>query len=96
MVARAPLHLRNPIKVLDLLTNRYHAGLVLESSDAGLEVEMPASSHLTAGQRVRFVVGDEPLVARQSMRRGFVTQVFSDDCGQLSVRLALLPETAVA
>src|SRR5438045_1109693 len=85
------------IKLLDLLTNRYHTGVVQESSSTGLEVELPAASHLHAGQRVRYIVaGDEPLVARQSMQRGFITRVTSLEADRFSVRLALLPETAVA
>ncbi len=45
------------IKLLDLLTNRYHAGVMQEGADGSIEVELPASSHFQAGQRVRFVAG---------------------------------------
>ena len=86
----------SPIKLLDLLTNRYHVGLVRDSSESGLEIELPASTHFAAGQRVRFAVGDQPLVARNTMRRGFITQVSSHLPNHLSIRLALIPETAVA
>ena len=89
-----------PIKLLDLLTNRYHLGIVRESSDAALNVELPASSHLHAGQRVRFIIaGSQPLVAKHSMHRAFITDVSpasSTRSPRLNVRLARLPETAVA
>jgi hypothetical protein len=89
----------NAIKLLDLLTNRYHVGIVRESSDAGLDVELPASSHLHAGQRVRFIVaGSQPLVSRHAMHRAFITEVSPSSplSSRLNVRLARLPETAVA
>ncbi len=88
------------IKLLDLLTNRYHVGIVHESSDAGLHIELPASSHLHAGQRVRFIIaGTHALVAKHSMHRAFITEVShssSHRSARLNVRLARLPETAVA
>lgn len=85
------------IKLLDLLTNRYHVGIVRESSDAGFDVELPASARFHAGQRVRFILaGGQAIVAKQSMHRGFITQVSSEYSDRLNVRLARLPETAVA
>jgi hypothetical protein len=86
----------SPIKVLDLLTNRYHVGIVREYSDNALQVTLPASAHLCAGQRVRFIVGDHALVARHAMQRGFITQVTCIDGVHYEIRLALIPETAVA
>jgi hypothetical protein len=100
MVAQAGPLLRSrdsAIKLLDLLTNRYHVGIVRETTDAGLNVELPATSHFQPGQRVRFIVaGDQPIVARHDMQRGFITQVTSDFSDRLTIRLAFLPETAVA
>ena len=85
------------IKVLDLLTNRYHVGVIEATSAAGMQVVLPASSHLHAGQRVKFIVaGEQPLVARMSMRRGFVSQVRSYLADRLRIDIAELPETAVA
>jgi hypothetical protein len=84
------------VKLLDLLTNRYHAGIVRASSDVGMELELPLGSHLRAGQRVRFVVADErPLVSRDQMRGAFITHI---DCepNRLRVKLALLAEAAAA
>jgi hypothetical protein len=87
------------IKLLDLLTNRYHIGIVRSTSDAGMQVEFPASAHLQAGQRVHFAMsGDQPLVARRAMQRGFITRVAPSHAGAERVNLqpAPLPETAVA
>jgi hypothetical protein len=87
----------NSIKLLDLLTNRYHTGIVRETSPAEMQVELPASAHLHAGQRVRFVLANQqPLVSRSTMRRAFITNVSPEHTNRLSVHLALLPETAVA
>lgn len=88
------------IKLLDLLTNRYHVGIVRDSSDHGLQVELPASAHLHAGQRVRFIVaGKQALVAKQAMQRGFIAEVSpssSELSTRMNVRLARLPELALA
>jgi len=85
------------IKLLDPLTNRYHCGIVRETSSACLEVELPASSHLHAGQRVRFVVANhQPLVSKTAMRRAFITNVSPHLTNRLNVQLALLPETNAA
>src|SRR5262245_29392134 len=89
MVATAsPAHLAIPrdslrtIKVLDLLTNRYHVGRVQGNSDNGLEVCMPSTTRFHAGQRVRYVLAAEDarmIVARQAMQSGFVAQVNEED-----------------
>jgi hypothetical protein len=85
------------IKLLDLLTNRYHSGIVREDRDGAMRVELPASARFRAGQRVHFVVaGDHSVVRRHAMRRAFVTQVSSLFADRLSVKLSPLPETAVA
>ena len=64
------------IKLLDLLTNRYHLGLVCGCCTESMEVELPLSSHLRVGQRVRFVVAsDRGLVAREEMRGAVVIHV---------------------
>jgi hypothetical protein len=102
MVAALPVPTRsNSIKLLDLLTNRYHTGIVRQTSPAAMQVELPASSHLHAGQRVRFALADaQPLVSRSTMRRAFITNVSPEHTNRLSVHLALVPdlvpETAVA
>ena len=92
------------IKLLDLLTNRYHLGLIRESSDAGLQVELPASSPATrfhAGQRVRFILAGEGaaeggLISKNDMHRAFITNVSPAPENRVDIRLAFLPETAVA
>jgi hypothetical protein len=85
------------IKLLDLLTNRYHAGVMQEGADGSIEVELPASSHFQAGQRVRFVAGaGQGVVRRNSMRRGFIAQVWDEYAENMRLRLVLLPESAVA
>jgi hypothetical protein len=85
------------IKLLDLLTNRYHSGIVREDQDGAMQVELSATSRFHAGQRVHFVVaGDHDVVRRHSMRRAFITQVSLLFADRLSVRLSPLPETAVA
>jgi hypothetical protein len=87
------------VKLLDLLTNRYHVGIVRGNSAAGMQVEFPASAHLQAGQRVHFAMsGDQPLIARRAMMRGFITRVAPSHTGAARVHLqpAPLPETAVA
>lgn len=85
------------VKLLDLLTNRYHLGLLRSSSESALELELPLSSHLFAGQRVRFVVaGNSPLVARHDMRGACITHVGRAPGNRLRVELALSPESAAA
>lgn len=97
MVAQADLpescETSSPIKLLDLLTNRYHTGVVRETSDASLDIELPATTRLAPGQRVRFIVGNQPLVARNAMRRGYITEISASQTS--AVRLALRLETAV-
>jgi hypothetical protein len=83
----------NSIKLLDLLTNRYHVGVVRESSDEQMCVDVPAGTHFHAGQRVRFVVAGEALnggvVRRHLMHRAFVTNVLSSRQDQLRIQLAI-------
>jgi hypothetical protein len=85
------------VKLLDLLTNRYHLGLLRASSESALELELPLTSHLFAGQRVRFIVaGNSPLVARHAMRGACITHVGRAPGNRLRVELALSPESAAA
>src|ERR1051325_2141761 len=78
------------IKLLDLLTNRYHLGVVRESSGENLQIEVPASSHFHAGQRVRYVVaGEDGVVRRHSMHRAFVTNVLAGVQNPLRIQLAI-------
>jgi hypothetical protein len=106
MVALSPFtHPETPvaatsIKLLDLLTNRYHLGLIRESSDAGLQIELPASSRFHAGQRIRFIVagerGGSALISKTDMHRAFITKVSAAPENNVRVQLAVFPETAVA
>jgi hypothetical protein len=104
MVALSPFSLSEApvaptsIKLLDLLTNRYHLGIIRESSDAGFQIELPASSRFHAGQRVRFIVAGEggALISKTDMHRAFVTNVSATPDNRLDIHLAFLPETAVA
>jgi hypothetical protein len=85
------------VKLLDLLTNRYHVGRLRHSSDSALELELPLTSHLHAGQRVRFVVsGREPLVSRQAMRGACITHVDRAGVNRLRVELVTDAEVAAA
>jgi len=79
------------IKVLDLLTNRYHVGIVHAATDAGLEIEMPLSAHLSAGQRVHFALADQAggIIPRHAMRRALVRQVHAT--ARASQRIDLTP-----
>ena len=86
-------HLRSHtcIKVLDLLTNRYHAGIVHAASDDGLDIEMPLSAHLSAGQRVHFALGDQAggVISRHAMRSALVREVHAT--ARASLRIDLTP-----
>ena len=65
------------IKLLDLLTNRYYVGVVHAASDDALEIEMPLSSRLAAGQRVHFALADDSqaILPRHAMRSATVRRV---------------------
>ena len=83
------------VKILDLLTNRYHTGILRASSDSALELELPLSTCLHAGQRVRFVVaGNEPLIAKNTMKNACITHVDRTTSNRLHVELALTPPAA--
>ncbi len=90
------LRLPTSIKVLDLLTNRYHAGIVHAVSESALDVEMPLAARLSAGQRVHFALSDESgaIVARQAMRSALVRQVQTTP--QSRLRIDLTPSAVVA
>ena len=87
----APPRSHTNIKVLDLLTNRYHGGIVHAASDDGLEIEMPLSAHLSAGQRVHFALGDQVggVIPRQAMRSALVREVHTT--ARASLRIDLTP-----
>jgi hypothetical protein len=91
---------RHAVKLLDLLTNRYHVGVLEAAWDEGVRVVLPATAHLRAGQRVRFVVADgEPLVSKGSMKRALVSDVDVMEGGlsdQMSVELSVVPELGLA
>ena len=65
------------VKLLDLLTNRYHGGVVRMSGSAGVQVELPATARLQAGQRVRCIMAPRSsgVLPRGEMRRASVTHV---------------------
>jgi len=87
----------NTVKILDLLTNRYYTGVVRARSELGLELELPLSSRLHAGQRVRFVVaGNEPLIAKHAMKNACIMHVDRTAGDRLHVELALTSEAAAA
>jgi hypothetical protein len=79
------------IKVLDLLTNRYHVGIVHAASETMLDVEMPLAARLSAGQRIHFALSDESggIVARRAMRSALVRQV--QTTAQARLRIDLTP-----
>jgi hypothetical protein len=96
LVGRPPLRLPISIKVLDLLTNRYHAGIVHAVSENTLDVEMPLAARLSAGQRVHFALSDESggIIARQAMRSALVRQV--QTTSQARLRIDLTPAAVAA
>jgi hypothetical protein len=79
------------IKVLDLLTNRYHVGIVHAYTDDGLDIEMPLSARLRAGQRVHFALAEAGtgVIPRQTMRSAMVRRVGRTT--RASLRIDLTP-----
>jgi hypothetical protein len=85
------------VKLLDLLTNRYHVGRLRAHSATVIELELPLTSHLHAGQRVRFVVArQEALVSRGAMRGACITHIDRSGANRLRVELALSDAEAAA
>ncbi|GEM_PF-1979651 len=89
------------VKLLDLLTNRYHVGVLRTMGAAvgmdGAEamcVEMPTTVRLSAGQRVKCVVSDgtRGVLAKRSMRRAQVMQVLPGAADLQRVHLAMMGE----
>jgi hypothetical protein len=79
------------IKVLDLLTNRYHLGMVRTAMADMLIVDI-AGSRFHAGQRIRFVLADDAagIVERRAMRLARVLSAQPSGVGQrLSLELAV-------
>ncbi len=84
------------IKILDLLTNRYHVGIVHAASEDGLEIEMPLAARLSAGQRIRFALDDSiGIIPRQTMRRALIRHVHADRAS-LYIDLATAAECVAA
>lgn len=82
------------VKLLDLLTNRYHVGVVESAWDQGLRIQLPASTRFQAGQRVRFFVSTgETLVAKNAMRRALISDVDAGFADRTSIELAVIPES---
>jgi hypothetical protein len=65
------------VKLLDLLTNRYHAGVLRQDGHGGLRVEVPASARMRVGQRVRCIVAPHSsgVLSRRHMRRASILHV---------------------
>ena len=77
------------IKILDLLTNRYHAGVVHAALADGLQIEVPLSAHLSAGQRVHFALDEAAgIVPRQTMRSAMVRRVQATQESRLRIELS--------
>jgi hypothetical protein len=81
------------IKVLDLLTNRYHLGMVRAALADMLIVDV-AASRFCAGQRIRFVLADDAagIVERRAMRLARVLSAQPDSAGvgqRISLELAV-------
>ena len=89
---------RTVIKILDLLTNRYHAGIVYAASDSALDVELPLSSRLSAGQRVHFVLAapTSGIIPRHTMRTALVRQVHTTPQSRLRINLTPAAEPVAA
>ena len=84
------------VKLLDLLTNRYHVGLLRGEDEERLALDLPRTAAFHAGQRVRFIVADEqPLVSRQAMHTAVITQASPHGTG-MRLELSLLTEAAAA
>ena len=85
------------VKLLDLLTNRYHAGIVhTPAGPAGqrLRVQVPASSHFRAGQRVRCILAPHSagVLAKGDMRRASVLHVEAPGTAHLLLELAFMDD----
>ncbi len=80
------------VKLLDLLTNRYHVGVLRASGDAALCIDLPASARFSTGQRVRYIIADAAagLVNRSSMLPACITSILSDGQSHQSIRLHTL------
>lgn len=77
------------IKILDLLTNRYHVGIVCAALEDGLQIELPLSARLSAGQRIHFALDDSTgVIARQTMRSALIRQVEATDEARLRIDLS--------
>ena len=88
------------VKLLDLMTNRYHVGIVRAGGgDAGAEtlyVDMPVTARLWEGQRVRYIVADgHGLVEKRAMRRACVTHVLAEGAARVYARLEAVAESAL-
>jgi hypothetical protein len=68
------------VKLLDLVTNRYHGGLLRRSAGTSVKVEVAATSRLRVGQRVRCIVAptSSGVLSRTQMRRASVLRVEAD------------------
>lgn len=63
------------IKILDIKTRRYYAGLVRAASDGSLEVELPAAAVLFAGGIVRYALSESAFIPAHKMQSAVVTQM---------------------
>ncbi len=92
---RAARHdVRRPVKVMDLLTQRFYVGMACNISETGLLVEFAGDIPVQVGQRVRFLVTNNisTVARRASMRSArVVRQITSPGC-QGRVGLQVLPD----
>jgi hypothetical protein len=64
------------IKMLDLLTNRFHSGVVRGMAGMRLEIQMPLAARWQPGQRVRFAIEEDGrIVSRRDMQPAIITHV---------------------
>jgi hypothetical protein len=83
------------IKLLDLLTNRYHVGVVQAAGQGGLAIEMPRTTRLSAGQRVQYVLANDTsaVLPRRYMRQALVRHVDRSDGARVRADLAMMEES---
>lgn len=92
---RAARHdIRRPVKVMDLLTRRFYAGVARNISETGLLVEFPGDAPVQVGQRVRFLVTNNisTVARRASMRSARVVRQITGPGCHGSVGLQVLPD----
>lgn len=97
----SPAHSRTraaTIKILNLLTNRYHVGIVHHTSADTFDIEMPRAARLCAGQHVRFALSDPSIgiIPRHTMRSALIRHVNATARDSLRVDLSPAAECVAA